>query len=138
MYNLEKKYYHISGQISKEGITCTDCGVKLDEDLMSNAPCIYSTAAQTIINPLGIRLQISVWNCQVDIEAFKRNNSRTTYHRIKTSAQAKKKLHRLAIEAVNQVGAINMSGIYSLSRELEQYIYELLDKNKIKFEEIHD
>lgn len=36
---MKKRYYHVSGRITEEGVFCTECGAELDNDLMSDVPC---------------------------------------------------------------------------------------------------
>jgi len=50
----------------------------------------------------------------------------------------KEKLNELIMEAVEEQGAINWSGIYGITEELQQFVKSLIDKYKDKIEAIKD
>lgn len=140
---MEKKYYHVSGILTKKGIRCSECGVMLDENLKHNKPCSIPTAATSVFKYYNF--EISVWSCNAVLQVFKieiinGHEIRQYYNIICKNKKIEEKLEELIYKSVDEQGFINQSGIYSLSSELEYFIEKefgkgiFLKEEKIKNE----
>ncbi len=128
---MEKLYYHPSFYLAEDGKwRCSYCH-KVSNNGMIPEPCVYPTAAQSVFD--DYRFEISVWNCRVSILCFVESNGKRDYYTIECSSnEIKEKLNKLAKNSVYDAGgAINISGIYPLSEELENFL-----EDKIKNKEI--
>ncbi len=127
---MEKLYYHPSAYYypDTKKIVCQDCGVELNENGMSSEPCLIPTAAQSVLD--NLKFEISVWNCRAFLLCFTEERGKRRYYKFDCSEEIKEKIDKLAIDSVYKAGgAINFSGIYPLSEELENFLEERI-KNK--------
>ena len=128
-----KKYYHVSGvfDADKKTVYCSECGAVLDENLLSDVPC---TAFVNYVCLYGeYRFDINVWNCRASLRVYREIGNNIEYCSLDfKNPEDKSKLEELVYKSVEDVGMINMSGIYPLSDELQAFLEEKLGKREIE------
>lgn len=98
---------------------------------MSEKPCSIPTATQSLLD--DYRFEISVWNCKASLICFKEHDNTRQIFSLDTTPEIKEQIEALAEDSVYQAGgAINWSGIYPLSEELENFLEDKLKNGEIK------
>lgn len=128
---MRKLFYHPSGTLLPDGrVICTECGAELT-DGMAPVPCTTPTSAQSVLD--RFRFEISVWNCQASLVAFREEKGRRVHYQIEAPPEVREKLRSLAVRSVEEAGgAINFSGLYPLNRELEDLLESGISSGEIK------
>lgn len=130
---MKKSWYHPDCVITQDGCFCSYCGVKTNNG-MAETPCVIPTAAQSILEDL--RFEVSVWNMKAEIICFTEQEGKRKYFRLETDKKTKQKLNQMAEESVwISGGGINRSGIYPLSKALEQFLMRCIKKGKVRISE---
>lgn len=105
---------------------------ELDDNLLSADPCLIQSTS--VIYHDGLYWFINVSDLHAELCIAKNIIGQTQYLKIRCTDKAlAKKLHDLVICSVEEEGAINISGLYSVSDELFNFIEN--NRNKIIFEE---
>lgn len=126
---MKKLYYHPEFELRNGKFVCTHCGV-VSPDGLSEHPCVIPTAAQSIHEDL--RFEISVWNCKPELVCFKEEGTNRRYLDIKIASDLKRKVKDLIIKSIHDAGgALNLSGIYPLNKELEEVLCKGIEDKKI-------
>lgn len=126
-------YHHAGGMYCEDGeVVCQKCGAELDDNLLSPNPCLIQTTS--VIYHNGLYLFINVSDLHAELCIVKNIIGQIQYLKIRcTDRTLAKKLHDLVLRSVEKEGAINISGLYSVSDELFNFIEN--NRNKIIFEE---
>jgi len=86
----------------------------------------------------GIRFpiwfEVSVWNCKAELLCYHEDPAGCrTYYDIKAPEEVRDKIAELVEASVYRAGgALNISGIYPLSPELERFLWEKLQEGTMK------
>ncbi|MEM2056865.1 MAG: hypothetical protein QXO76_01225 [Thermoproteota archaeon] len=127
---MDKKYYHLSAHSAGDKVIyCTACGVELDSvTLLGDLPCIHPTAWCSVFNS-RYYFEIQVWNFQASLQCFTHKDFTRVYYKIECDEDKSEKIAELTVKSVYEHGgALNISGVYPLSSELEKILEEgLLD-----------
>jgi len=126
-------YHHAGGMYREDGkVVCQKCGAELDDNLLSADPCLIQSTS--VIYHDGLYWFINVSGLHAELCIAKNIIGQTQYLKIRCADKATaKKLHDLVLRSVEEEGAINISGLYSVSDELFNFIEN--NRDKIIFEE---
>ena len=118
-----ESFYHHAGTITPEGESvCPDCGVKLDDGLLSPNPCKYDTTS--FVRYKGLWWFINVSNCRAELCAAENITGKIRYKEIVCPKDMQDTLQKLVEESVEEHGALNISGLYGPSDRLISFIEE--------------
>ena len=133
---MKHLYYHPGGvvEVGPDGklvVRCQYCGKLLEPGIFSPEPCTQKTAWRTEIG--GWWWEVSVWNCQARLICWKIIDGQDVPGYWTASEDLAEELSRLAEKSVYEAGgAVNISGIYGPSEELERAILRGLRTRKLK------
>jgi len=82
----------------------------------------------------ALLFEISVWNCRAELVCYTEDaNGRRKYFEIQADDEVLDRLDELVYDSVYKAGgAINISGLYPLSKELEHFLWSGIAEGKIR------
>jgi len=82
----------------------------------------------------ALLFEISVWNCKAELVCYTEDsNGKREYFEIQADDDVRDQLDELVYDSVYKAGgAINISGLYPLSKELERFLWSGIAEGKIK------
>jgi len=82
----------------------------------------------------ALLFEISVWNCKAELVCYTEDpNGRRKYFEIQADDEVLDQLDEFVYDSVYKAGgAINISGLYPLSKELERFLLSGIAEGKIK------
>jgi hypothetical protein len=130
---MRRLYYHPGAYFDGKNNTCSRCGLRLGNCLMSETPCEVQTTYYTEIEALpGYLLFIDVYNLVPHLRAAIVNEDSVECYDLKLEIDddSKEELYRAMLNAVSEQGSISISGHYGLTQPLACMISELAGKSK--------
>lgn len=125
---------HAMGEFREGKVVCvcSECGVELDEKLCSPIPCTIPTSS-IVVDEDGNAWFINVWNCRAELLVETPGGE---YRRIEAGNEAlAAELEERVLQAVDEQGAINISGHYSVPDELFEFVREGLCSGRLNLAE---
>ncbi|MDN5375364.1 MAG: hypothetical protein PWQ39_404 [Thermacetogenium sp.] len=129
---MRRMFYHIEGVLRGGVVRCAACGAELDGNLMSPKPCIEATASVTC-DEKGLKWFINVWNWTAEVLA---ETPEGKYLKAVPEDEAAEEFEEKVLDAVDRQGAINISGHYSVTDELMEYLKGGVEAGRIRVETV--